>query len=84
MITYLCDKKKECNEECGQCKHTQDIKHAKNFKREGEDYIEQEPNFGIGDLEPRELYQLLINEVKYETLLRVVANINHDIKSVLK
>ena len=35
-IAYLCDQKKECNKSpiCGfQCKHTEDITHAKNRVR---------------------------------------------------
>lgn len=40
-FAFLCDGKdcKECNETC---KHTLNIEHAKNFKRVGDYYIEQE------------------------------------------
>ena len=83
-IFYLCDKKKICNENCGKCIHTKDITHAKNFKRDGEDFIEVEPNFNIGNFTPEALYHFLINNVKYETLIEVVGAINNDMKKCLK
>ena len=40
-IMYLCDGR-YCEGDCGDCKHTTDIEHAKNFHRIGETYIEEE------------------------------------------
>ena len=42
-VFYICDGKKEdckrtnCYQNCGECKHTEDIEHAKNFCRDGID-----------------------------------------------
>lgn len=45
QVAYLCDKNKKrtCGIlTCGDCKHTTDVAHAKNFAREGDLYMEIE------------------------------------------
>ena len=44
VIAYICDRQK-CGTECSEwCKHTLDIKHAKNFKNNGDGYYEEVEN----------------------------------------
>lgn len=42
-VLYLCDRK-ACgeNHKCGECSHTSDIVHAKNFEKIGKSYFEKE------------------------------------------
>lgn len=49
-IAFLCDRKKckDCSYQ--ECKHTTDIKHAKNFVKENDFYKELEQNMKVHDL----------------------------------
>lgn len=42
-VVYLCDEKacKNCRSDAKECKHTSDIKHAKNFKLDNGVYFEE-------------------------------------------
>lgn len=43
-IVYVCDRKacNSCSSHVGDCYHTSDIEHAKNFERRGDTYFEKE------------------------------------------
>lgn len=57
-IFYLCDGK-ACgeNHNCGECSHTTDVTHAKNFKYDGLGGYWEQPTITVKDIEP------LINEI---------------------
>lgn len=50
-IFYICDGR-ACNKPCDPCRHTSDIRHAKNFYYHGGAYFEKDPEQIV---EPREL-----------------------------
>ena len=82
MVLYICDKKKDCNGNCGECKHTDEIQHAKNFKLEGDDFVEIDNKDSIKEylknVSGYELYTILTENVKYEELLKCIYSINKD------